>query len=115
VTDLDDFDRFLLHTLRPSQLWALLRLSRSEEYLQSFLDIVHEVLGSIGVVKEVLANDQLQGLVGLRGRWWEVLVDESVLSVRRNRRAARLRIAWMLWVEERGGEDFCGGNDTPLR
>ena len=56
------------HALRPRELGTLLGLTWPEQDLQALLDIVHEVLGGVGVVQEVLADDELRDPLRIRLR-----------------------------------------------
>lgn len=65
---LDDFHRFLLHVLGPCKLRSLLWFTRTEQGLETLLNIVHQVFGSIGIIQEILADDEPDGLrVGSEG------------------------------------------------
>jgi hypothetical protein len=46
-TDFDNFDRLLIHAFWPGKLRPFLWLTRSQKNLETFLDIIHEVLGGI--------------------------------------------------------------------
>ena len=63
-TDLDHFHGLLLHALGPRQLRSFLRLAWPQQNLEAFLDIVHEVFGSVRVIQQVFANNKLERLSG---------------------------------------------------
>ena len=60
---LDNLHRLPLHALGPGKFWPLLGFTGAEQGLETLLDIIHQILGGIGVVQEVLADDEFNGLL----------------------------------------------------
>lgn len=106
----DNLYRFFLHTLRPRQLRPLLRFSRPQKDLQPLLDIIHQVFGSIRIIEQVLAHDELQWF-----SWWCGRFRVAVTIVGGSRTWCRIGgiVRWRV-VEESGCEYFCGGDHSAL-
>ena len=60
---LDNLHRFLLHALWPGKFGPLLGFTGAEQGLEPLLDIIHQILGGIGIVQEILPDDELDGLL----------------------------------------------------
>ena len=53
--------RFLLHVLGPCELRPLLWFTRTEQGLETLLDIVHQIFGGIGIIQKILADNEPDG------------------------------------------------------
>jgi len=87
---LDNLHRLPLHALGPGKFWPLLGFARAEQGLETLLDIIHQILGGIGVVKEILADDEFNGL--LNGK--EERSGEVPAVVRIEGRSGRWAVIW---------------------
>lgn len=60
ITHFHHLDRLLVHAFRPSQLGSFLRLSGPQQDFESLLDVVHQILRSIRVVQQILADNEVE-------------------------------------------------------
>jgi hypothetical protein len=76
---LEYFYGFFIHALWPNQLRPLFWLSRPQQNLQPFLNIVHEILSGIRVIQKVLPYDKLEGFSKRhRGLWSESMARDAI-------------------------------------
>ena len=91
IRHLDDFNWLLLHALWPGKLRPLLWFTRAEQDLETFLDIIHQVFGGIGIVQEILANGEIYRLL-LRSKGKRFRRISTAASV--DRRSGRWAVIW---------------------
>jgi len=87
---LNNLHRLPLHALGPGKFWPLLWFTGAEQGLETLLDIVHQILGGIGIVQEILADDEINGL--LNGK--EERSGEMPAAVRIEGRPGRWAVVW---------------------
>ena len=51
--------RFFLEPLRPCELRSSRCFTRAEQCFESLLYVIHEVFGRVGVIEEILSNDEI--------------------------------------------------------